>query len=224
MNVLIVEDEPRLATLIARTLEREGFNATVAGDGQTGLDEARFGEYDVIVLDRMLPALDGMDVLRELRAHRIQTPVLFLTALGDVPERIEGLRAGADDYLGKPFSFDELVARVLALTRRARKPLVDERQTIGDLEIDLARRTVSRNGEAIELSPREFALLATLLRHRGQVLSRDQLMRRVWGPSTDTSEQSVDLYIHYLRKKLDHGSPESRSLIRTVRGFGYSIG
>ena len=224
MNVLIIEDELRLAELIAKTLRRELFDTTVRNEGFGGYDEALTGAYDVIVLDRMLPGMDGMTILRELRQSHIDTPVLMLTALGDVPDRIRGLRAGADDYLGKPFAFEELVARVRALGRRTGSAVIGDRQRFGQIEVDLARRVVTLDDQPVELSPREYALLETLVRHKGQVLSRDQLLRRVWGPDSDPAGNVVDLYIHYLRKKLEPEQSETPSLIRTVRGYGYSLG
>ncbi len=224
MNVLVIEDEQRLAELIGKTLRREFFEVTVRNDGFEGYDEAVTGAYDVIVLDRMLPSMDGMTILREIRQRRVDTPVLMLTALGDLPDRIHGLRAGADDYLGKPFAFEELVARVRALARRAGSAVIDERQRFGEILVDLGRHEVFRGDQPVELSPREFALLETLIRHKGQVLSRDQLLRRVWGPDADPSGNVVDLYVHYLRKKLESDSSETPSLIRTVRGYGYSLG
>jgi two-component system OmpR family response regulator len=224
MNVLIIDDELRLAELIARTLRRERFEVTVRTDGADGFDEALTDSYDVVVLDRMLPSMDGLSILQGLRRQRIDTPVLILTALGDVPDRIEGLRAGADDDLGKPFGFEELLARVRALSRRSGTSMLRDRQRFGDLELDLARRMVMRGDRPIELSPREFALLETFVRHRGQVLSRDQLLRRAWGSEADPSGNVVDLYVHYLRKKLDPDTSGAPSLIRTVRGYGYSLG
>lgn len=224
MNVLVIEDEQRLAELIGKTLRREFFEVTVRNDGFEGYDEAVTGAYDVIVLDRMLPSMDGMTILREIRQRRVDTPVLMLTALGDLPDRIHGLRAGADDYLGKPFAFEELVARVRALARRAGSAVIDERQRFGEILVDLGRHEVFRGDQPVEFSPREFALLETLIRHKGQVLSRDQLLRRVWGPDADPSGNVVDLYVHYLRKKLESDSSETPSLIRTVRGYGYSLG
>lgn len=224
MNVLVIEDEPRLADLIAKMLRREFFEVTVRTDGAEGFDESLTDAYDVIVLDRMLPSMDGMMILEGLRRQRVDTPVLMLTALGDVPDRIQGLRAGADDYLGKPFSFEELLARIRALSRRSRTGVIHERQKFGEIEIDLARRSVTRGNQPIELSPREFALLETLVRHKGQVLSRDQLLRRVWGTEVDPTGNVVDLYVHYLRKKLDSNLSTDPSLIRTVRGYGYSLG
>jgi len=224
MNVLVIEDEQRLAELIGKTLRREFFEVTVRNDGFEGYDEAVTGAYGVIVLDRMLPSMDGMTILREIRQRRVDTPVLMLTALGDLPDRIHGLRAGADDYLGKPFAFEELVARVRALARRAGSAVIDDRQRFGEILVDLGRHEVFRGDQPVELSPREFALLETLIRHKGQVLSRDQLLRRVWGPDADPSGNVVDLYVHYLRKKLESDSSETPSLIRTVRGYGYSLG
>ncbi len=172
----------------------------------------------------MLPSMDGMTILREIRQRRVDTPVLMLTALADLPDRIHGLRAGADDYLGKPFAFEELVARVRALARRTGSAVIEERQHFGEILVDLGRHEVFRGDQPVELSPREFALLETLVRHKGQVLSRDQLLRRVWGPAADPSGNVVDLYVHYLRKKLESDSSDAPSLIRTVRGYGYSLG
>ncbi len=224
MNVLIIEDEQRLAELISKTLRRERFDVAVRHDGFEGFEEALTDAYDVIVLDRMLPSMDGMTILRDLRRNRIQTPILMLTALGDVPERIKGLRAGADDYLGKPFAFEELIARVSALGRRTGAAVITDLQRFGEIEIDLASRAVTRNHQPIELSPREFALLEALVRHKGQVLSREQLLRRVWGRDADPAGNVVDLYVHYLRKKLDLDQSTAPSLIRTVRGYGYALG
>lgn len=223
MKILIVEDDDRLAELIRKTLARELFEAAVANNGTEGYEMASAEPFDVIVLDRMLPGMDGMTILRELRRQHIGTPVLMLTALGDLPDRVDGLRAGADDYLGKPFALEELTARVRALGRRSERLLVDEKIAIGSIEVDLTARQVVRNGSPIELTPKEFGLLETLLRHRGQVLSRDQLLRRVWGAATETSGNIVELYIHYLRKKLDPLGEDAESIVRTVRGFGYVI-
>ncbi len=223
MRVLIVEDEVRLAELIGRTLNRELIETAISHDGREGLEAALRGTYDVIILDRMLPFLDGIHVIKELRKFQVQTPVLMLTALSDMPERVEGLSAGADDYLGKPFAFEELIARTRALARRVDRPMAPEAIEIGVVVIDLRTHTVTRNGTPIDLSPREFDLLETLVRHRGQVLSREQLLRRVWGTSSEPTGNVVDLYIHYLRKKLDPEAINDPPLIRTVRGLGYSI-
>ncbi len=223
MKVLIVEDEIRLAELIGRTLNREKIETTIVHDGHAGLEAAGDGTYDVVILDRMLPVLDGLQVVRELRRRQVQTPVLMLTALGDMPERVEGLSAGADDYLGKPFAFEELIARTRALARRVDRPMAPDAIELGMVNVDLRLHRVTRDGIAIDLSPREFDLLETLVRHRGQVLSRDQLLRRVWGASAEPAGNIVDLYIHYLRKKLDPHGVDDPPLIRTVRGLGYAV-
>ncbi|MFM9108370.1 MAG: response regulator transcription factor [Chloroflexota bacterium] len=221
MRILVIEDETRLARVIARVLEQERFDVDVRHDGPSGLDAALTGSYDAIVLDRMLPGMDGLAVVRGLRQEGVATPVLMLTARGDLPERVEGLDAGADDYLGKPFAFEEVLARLRALLRRTGPALQPDIAGIGAVEVDFAARTVRKHGAEVELSPREFSLLETLARHRGQVLSRDQLLEQVWGYDSDPQGNVVDLYIHYLRKKLD--DPGGESLIRTVRGAGYSV-
>jgi DNA-binding response OmpR family regulator len=223
MRILIVEDESRLAELIRKVLVQERFDATVAHDGPAGLDQALTGSFDVIILDRMLPGMDGIALLAALRAEGVDTPVLMLTALGELPERVEGLNAGADDYLGKPFAFEELLARVRSLARRIPRPLVGDVQRLGPLTIDFRGHRVDREGQPIELSPREFAMLETLARNRGLVLSRDQLLERVWGYGADPQGNVVDLYVHYLRRKLDPRGEDAQPLIRTVRGAGYTI-
>ena len=167
--------------------------------------------------------MTGIELLAELRRERISTPVLMLTALAELPERIQGLDAGADDYLGKPFAFEELIARIRALGRRASLPLLSDCQQIGPVSVDLTQHLVSRNQRDINLSPKEWALLEMLLRNRGQVLSRDQLLERVWGYDADPSGNVVELYIHYLRRKLDPENEDQPSLVRTVRGSGYMI-
>ncbi|MGD9715374.1 MAG: response regulator transcription factor [Thermomicrobiales bacterium] len=224
MRILIVEDEARLADLISKMLRQEHFETDVAGDGDEGLDLALTGGYDVIVLDRMLPGMDGIDVIEALRRERVDTPVLMLTALGELPERVEGLNAGADDYLGKPFAFEELVARIRSLARRVAHPLMEEILQIGPLRIDLTGHVVTRDDQAIELSPREFAMLEAMVRNRGHVLSRDLLLERVWGYDADPQGNVVDLYVHYLRRKLDPERQDPEPLIRTVRGAGYMVG
>jgi DNA-binding response OmpR family regulator len=222
VRILIIEDEARLADIIARVLRQERFDVDVAYNGASGLDLALRGTFDVIILDRMLPARDGMEVLRELRAERIATPVLMLTALSDLPERVEGLDAGADDYLGKPFAFDELLARIRVLVRRVDRPLVDDLIVVRDVRINLTSHKVERDGHQVRLTPREFALLETLVRNRGRTMSRDELVSRVWGYDSDPLGNAVDIYIHYLRRKLDpNGTGEGDRMIRTVRGVGY---
>jgi DNA-binding response OmpR family regulator len=222
MRILIIEDEERLAGIIARMLAQERFAADVVHDGETGLNAALTGAYDAIILDRMLPKRDGASIVRELRAERIPTPVLMLTALSDLPDRVEGLDAGADDYLGKPFAFEELLARLRALVRRTDKPLAPDRVEVGPVTIDLQRRAVERDGAPVDLSAREFALLELLARNRGQVLSRDTILERVWGIDAEPQGNVVELYVFYLRRKLGHTA--AHPIIRTVRGAGYVLG
>jgi DNA-binding response OmpR family regulator len=221
MRVLLVEDEERLARIIVQVLGQERFVVDAVRDGAAGLDAALTGAYDVIILDRMLPTLDGASIVREMRVEGVNTPVLMLTALGDLPDRVDGLDAGADDYLGKPFAFEELLARLRALTRRINRPMAPDRITIGPVLIDLGRHSVTRDGEPIELTAREFALLELLARNQGQVLSRDAILERVWGIDAEPQGNVVELYIFYLRRKLGHSS--NQPLIRTVRGVGYAL-
>lgn len=221
MRVLVVDDEQQLAGILGQVLERNGYAVDLAYDGLTGLDLALTDSYDAIVLDRMLPGMDGVDVCHELRAAGQSTPVLILSARRELPERVEGLDAGADDYLGKPFALTELVARVRALTRRRDKPVIPDLLQAGDVTLDQQTHEVTVAGELVELSPKEYALLEYLLRNAGQVLSRGQILERVWGYDAEPEGNVVDLYIHYLRRKLDRrGSP---SIIRTIRGAGYLV-
>lgn len=220
MHLLVVEDEPKMAELIRRVLVAERHVVDLANDGVSGLAMAETGDHDVIVLDRMLPDLDGLSILRLLRLRGDWTPVLLLTALGSVEERIAGLDAGADDYLSKPFAFGELVARVRALGRRPSGP-VDARLASGDLTLDEARHSVGVGECSVELSAREFALLAYLIRHVGQVVTRQQILDAVWGTEPDVYSNVVDLYIHYLRRKLEELGRADR--LRTVRGVGYML-
>ncbi|KAA1423204.1 response regulator transcription factor [Nocardioides antri] len=221
MRVLLVEDEAKLARLVARGLTERGDQVTIAGTGQEALDAAADDEgYDVILLDVRLPDMEGFEVCRRLRRSRVWTPVLMLTARNAVADRITGLDSGADDYLGKPFVFDELLARMRALARRGPvpRPTVLE---VGDLRMDPASRRVWRGEEEIELSAREFALLEALMRRPEQVLSRDQLLAHAWGAVHDTSSNVVDVYVRYLREKIDR--PFGAESLRTVRGLGYRL-
>ncbi len=186
-----------------------------------GLEMGLTENYDVIVLDRLMPKLDGMNVCRQLRAEGVQTPVLILSALGDLPQRVEGLDVGADDYLGKPFAFEELLARIRALARRTPYAMVPDVIEVGTIRLDQQTRQVSVSGQPVDLSHREYTLLELLMRNAGQVLSRDQIIERVWGYDADLAGNAVDLYVHYLRRKLGRrGEPAP---IETVRGAGYRL-
>ena len=222
MYVLVVEDERRLAQLVRRVLEEEGHTVDVAYDGEEGLQMGLEGTHDVIVLDIMLPQMDGIEVCRSLRRNRVDTPVLLLTALDGVDDRVRGLDAGADDYLPKPFAFQELLARLRALSRRRVQPRDPQELIVDDLTLDLRRRRAQRNGHAIELSPKEFSLLEFLMRNQGRVVTRMQILDHLWGYDFATDSNLVDVYVAYLRRKVDKGA--GHKLIRTVRGVGYALG
>jgi DNA-binding response OmpR family regulator len=221
MNILVVEDDQALARILVKSIESNNHTVEVVHDGEAGLTRARSGHHDAIVLDLMLPRLSGIEVCRRLRADGNGVPVLMLTARSAVPERIEGLDAGADDYLVKPFSLGELQARLRALSRRslpARPDLIEA----GDLTLDSAGRDVRVNGSPVELTGTEFALLEYLMRNSGAVLTRDQLREEVWGEGFEPSSNVVDIYVHYLRRKLK-GAGLGYDPIRTVRGLGYAF-
>ncbi len=221
MRILVAEDEPKLARALRRGLEHEGYSVDIATNGPDALFEATEWEYDGIVLDVMLPGLDGFEVCERLRAGQRWAPVLLLTARDAVEDRVRGLDSGADDYLVKPFAFDELLARLRALLRRkptGRSPVLE----IDDVVLDPAAHTVTRANQPVALSAREFALLEYLMRHPGEVVSRAQLLDHVWDSHFDGGSNIVNVYIGYLRRKLDH--PPSRPLIQTVRGVGYAVG
>lgn len=221
MRILIIEDEERLAGIIARVLTQERFTVDVVSDGDEGLHAALTDAYDAIILDRMLPKLDGASIVRELRAEGNATPVLMLTALGDLPDRVDGLNAGADDYLGKPFAFEELLARLRALVRRTDRPLAPDLVEVGPVAIDLRGRTVERSGEPVDLSAREYALLELLARHPGQIFTRDRLIEALWNADFSAESNIVEVYIRSLRRKVDDG--RRNGLIETVRGSGYRL-
>lgn len=220
MRVLLVEDETRIAAFIRKGLQEEQYVVDVAEDGDAALDFIEAAEYDLLILDVMLPRRDGFSVCKELRRRGIHTPVLMLTARDAVDDRVRGLDAGADDYLVKPFAFKELLARLRALARRPAETQASELRA-GDLVLDTTTHHITRDGQPIDLSAREYRLLEFLLRHRGQPLTRMQIAEGVWGYDFDANSNVVDVYIRYLRRKVD--DPFETKLIQTVRGVGYKI-
>ncbi|MCU7726963.1 response regulator transcription factor [Actinoplanes sp. KI2] len=220
MRVLVVEDEQRLAELVARGLREAGHAADVRHTGEDGLLAAIGGDYDAVVLDGMLPGLDGLDLCRQLRDRGVRVPVLMLTARGTVPDRVEGLDAGADDYLSKPFSFDELLARLRALHRRTNPDPVTVLRA-GDLRLDPVTRRVFRDDAEIALSAREFDILALLISRAGQCVTRYQILDEVWDGETDLRSNVIDVYIASVRSKVD--KPFDRHAITTLRGAGYRL-
>jgi len=220
MRILVVEDEPKMAGLLRRGLEQEGYSVDISLDGVDGLHNASENDYDAVVLDVMLPEIDGIEVCRRMRERGRWAPVLMLTAREGVADRVTGLDAGADDYLTKPFSFEELIARLRALLRRGareRPPVL----TVGPIELNPATRHVKRSGTAVVLSPKEYSLLEYFMRHADEVLSRTRILEHVWDYNYDGGSNVVDVYVGYLRKKLD--APFRSRLFRTVRGAGYLL-
>src|ERR1041384_3679396 len=220
MRILVVEDEPRMASVIARGLREQSYAVDVAQDGDDGLYQCSINDYDLIVLDVLLPQRDGFEVCRELRARGTATPVLMLTARAAVDDRITGFEAGADDYLTKPFSFRELLARIHALLRRDSHLLPDEIQ-IGDLIINSASHRVTRAGSSIQLTAKEYALLEYLARRAGQLVSRADIAAHVWDNDFDPFSNTIEVYMNRLRKKIDDGHPTK--LLHTRRGEGYIL-
>jgi len=221
MRVLIVEDDRDSAQWLVKGLTESGHVADHAADGEEGLALAREGVHDVLIVDRMLPRLDGLSVLRTLREEGITTPALILSALGDVDERVKGLRAGGDDYLAKPYAFAELLARIEGLGRRKPAELAQTRLKACDLEIDLLTRTVTRGGQNIPLQPREFKLLEYLMRNAGNIVTRTMLLENVWDYHFDPQTNVIDVHVSRLRSKIDKGFEEP--ILQTVRGAGYMI-
>lgn len=223
MRILVIEDEHRIANTIKQGLEQERYAVDVAYDGMKGFDLASTEDYDLLILDLMLPGMDGLSVCRELRKKQIHTPILILTARGQIQDKVGGLDTGADDYLTKPFSFEELLARVRALSRRPKKSLSSV-LTVGDLELDPKSYTVIRNGQKINLSSKEFALLECLMRNAGKIMTKEQIITHVWNYDADILPNTIEVYIRNLRNKIDKPFIKKLPLIQTVRGFGYKIG
>lgn len=221
MKILLVEDEPKVASFIKKGLEEQSYEVEQAYDGNFGLKLALQNEYDLIILDIILPHMNGLEVCRAIRIKKPQVSVLMLTALGSTDDKITGLDAGADDYLTKPFEFKELLARIRALSRRGGEGNGGEKLSIAGLEMDLGSKTVTRDGRAINLTAREFALLHYLLRNRGRVVSRVDITENVWETSFDTGSNVIDVYINFLRKKVDKGF--AGKLIHTLVGMGYVL-
>jgi two-component system, OmpR family, response regulator len=221
MNILLVEDDIETARYIVRGLGEGGHTAVHAVDGSEGLARATAEDWDLLIVDRMLPKLDGLSLVQSVRQTGSVTAVLFLTTLGGVDDRVHGLNAGADDYLVKPFAFSELLARVAALGRRARRPAVHTTLQFADLEMDLLSRTVARGGKPIDLLPREFRLLEYLMRHAEQIVTRAMLLENVWEVHFDPNTSVVETHVSRLRSKIDRAN--AIALIQTVRGIGYSL-
>lgn len=223
MRILVIEDEHKIANAIKKGLRQESYAVDVVYDGDSGLASARAEEYDLIILDRMLPGdIDGVGICKTLRSEGTHTPVLMLTAKGAIRDRVAGLDAGADDYLTKPFAFEELLARVRALLRRPQDSLGTTLQ-VGDLTLDDTSYEVKRGGQTIDLSQREFALLEYLMRNKGRTLSKEMIVQHVWSYDADILFNTVEVYVGYLRNKIDRPFSSAPSLLKTIRGFGYKL-
>lgn len=223
MRILVVEDEHRIANSIKKGLEQERYAVDTAHDGSLGFDLASTEDYDVIILDLMLPGMDGLEICQELRKKEIHTPILILTAKGQTQDKVQGLDCGADDYLAKPFSFEELIARIRALNRRPKKSLQTELK-VNNLQLNPQTFVVKRGGKIIRLSGKEFSLLEYLLRHPRQTLTKEQIISHVWNYDADILPNTVEAHIRKLRRKIDVPFKNKKPLIQTVRGFGYKIG
>ena len=220
-RILVIEDDAETAEQLVDCLQTSGFSVDLAADGEDGLERARSADYVVMTVDRMLPRIDGIEVIRRLRDEGVMTPALILSALGEIDDRVRGLRAGGDDYLVKPFASREMLARVDALARRSATVVKETILRVGDLEIDLLTRVVRRRGREIELLPREFQLLEYLVRNVGQVVSRAMLLQHVWDLHFDPSTNVIDVYVGRVRRKIDSG--QAYPLIHTVRGVGFCL-
>lgn len=223
MRILVVEDDHKIATAIKKGLVQERYACDVAFGGKSGFDLAVTEEYDCILLDRLLPGMDGMEICRKLRENNNHTPVLILTAKGQIHERVEGLNSGADDYLTKPFAFEELLARIKALTRRPKEQIGTVLQ-VDDVTLDTLTFEVKRAGKIIQLSNKEFSLLEFLLRHPNTTMTKEQIIHHVWDYEANILPNTIEVYIGYLRNKIEKPFKHKKRLIYTVRGFGYRIG
>ncbi len=219
MRILVVEDDKKIASFVVNGLKQSGYAVDHATDGEDGLARAQAITYDVLVVDLMLPKLDGLSLIRQLRVKGVRSPVLILSAKASVDERVRGLQAGGDDYLTKPFAFSELLARIQALIRRATQTPEPTRLTVGDLSLDLLSREVQRGGESIELQPREFALLEYLMRYANRPVTKTMILERIFDYSFDPQTNVVDVLVHRLRSKVD----KDRAMIHTLRGVGYVL-
>jgi two-component system OmpR family response regulator len=221
MRILVVEDDLEAAEAMVRGLTEAGHDCQAAADGEAGLEAARKGGFDVMIVDRMMPRMDGVALVETLRREGDHTPVLFLSALGEINDRVDGLKAGGDDYLVKPYAFAELSARVEALARRRETGSVQTLLRVGELEMDLIARTVHRQGREIDLQPREFQLLEFMMRHAGQAVTRTMLLEKVWEYHFDPQTNVIDVHVSRLRSKIDKGF--DRPMLQTVRGAGYRL-
>ena len=222
MRILVVEDEHKIANSIKKGLAQEGFAVDVAYDGTEGYDLASSEEYDVVILDIMLPGMDGVTICKKLRQEKNHTPILMLTAKGQIQDKVQGLNSGADDYVVKPFAFEELLARVKALSRRPKNG-GSTKLLVNDLELDSVSYEVKRGGVRVTLSRKEFSLLEYLMRNPGKIINKDQIIAHVWDYDSDVLPNTVEVYIGYLRQKVDRAFPDKKPLIQTIRGFGYKV-
>lgn len=222
MNILVIEDEPKVAAFIQEGLEEDQHQTTVVYDGHFGLKMATERTYDIIIMDILIPYINGLDLCKQIREKGVTTPILMLSALGSTDDKVTGLDAGADDYLVKPFEFKELLARVRALSKRSQKTESDLHVlTVADLHMDLEKKTVTRNDKNIDLTAKEFLLLEYFLKNKGRVISRSEIAQKVWGISFDTGTNVIDVYVNFLRKKID--KDYTTKLIHTIIGMGYTL-
>lgn len=221
MHILLMEDDPQSAENTARLLREHNHVVDIAHDGELGLELARLGTYQALIVDRRMPLRDGLSVVRVLRQRNIRTPAIFLTAIAEVDDRVEGLKAGGDDYLAKPYAISELLARLDAVVRRANPSAVEPQLFVGDLQLDLLSRKVQRGGREVVLQPREFSLLEFLMKHAEQVVTRGMLLEQVWGIHFDPQTNVIDVHISRLRAKIDRSF--DKPMLHTVRGAGYSL-